>query len=65
MQFYAGNFLDGKLIGQGRTVVRTPQRILPGDAALSGYAEPAEFSNDAAEARTGYKSRTVFTFGVR
>ena len=48
MQFYAGNFLDGTHRRQGRQQVRAPQRVLPRNAALSGLAESAGLSVDAA-----------------
>ncbi len=48
VQFYAGNFLDGTLTGKGGHVVRAAQRLLPRDAALSRFAEPAELPVDDA-----------------
>jgi len=33
--FYTGNFLDGKTAGKGGITYPPPQRILPGNAALS------------------------------
>ena len=41
VQFYGGNFLDG-VKGKGGKNVRLPQRILPGNAALSRFGQPAE-----------------------
>ena len=48
MQFYAGNFLDGTIVGKGGSSLPAPQRVLPRDAAFSGLAEPAGLSVDAA-----------------
>ena len=41
VQFYAGNFLDGSLIGRGRAAVPPERRVLPRNAALPRRAEPA------------------------
>ena len=50
VQFYSGNFLDGSLTGMERREVREARRILPGDAAFSGFAEPSGFPEHGAEA---------------
>ncbi len=66
MQFYAGNFLDGKLIGKGGQFVRTPQRLLPRDAALSRiHRTSSNFPTTLLKPGQEYKSRTIFAFGVR
>ena len=40
IQFYSGNFLDGKVIGSFRQAVRQARRLLPGGPALPGLAQP-------------------------
>ena len=60
MQFYTGNFLDGKLKGKGRSSP-APQRLLPGDAAFPRYAEPAEFPDDVAEGGRRCTKRVLFS----
>ncbi len=50
VQFYSGNFLDGIVQGQERCSVHEELGTVPGDAALSGLAEPSVVSDDAAEA---------------
>ena len=62
MQFYAGNFLDGKLIGKGGQFVRTAQWILPRDAALSRHPESAELSDHAPETGPGIQVAHRFHF---
>ena len=41
VQFYGGNFLDRRQ-RQGREDVQLPQRIVPGNAALSRFDQPAQ-----------------------
>jgi aldose 1-epimerase len=43
VQFYSGNFLDGDAVRQGGRGRTAEHGLLPGDAALSGLAEPAGF----------------------
>ena len=50
LQFYTGNFPRRHDSRQGRQGLRKAQRVLHGDAALSGFAEQAEFPFDGAEA---------------
>ena len=64
MQFYTGNFLDGKLTGKGGRSYQRRSGLLPRDAALSRLAEPAELPVDDRQAGPGIQNRTVFTFGV-
>ena len=49
VQFYTGNFLDGTVHGR-RQDLREALRPLPGDAALSRFAEPERFPHDRAQA---------------
>ncbi len=51
VQFYSGNFLDGSVHRQARREIREARRILPGDAAFSGFAESSGFPEHRAEAR--------------
>ena len=39
VQFYSGNFLDGTVKGKEGKVYRVSFGAMPGDAALSGFAE--------------------------
>ena len=51
VQFYSGNFLDGtKFKGKGGKAYAKNCGSVPGDAALSGFAEPSIVSDDGAEA---------------
>ena len=49
VQFYTGNFLDGTIHAGGKTY-GIHYRLLPGDAALSRFAEPKGLSHDGAQA---------------
>ncbi len=42
MQFYTGNFLDGTAKGKGGGRLQEALRLLPGDAALPRFDQPAE-----------------------
>ena len=53
LQFYSGNFLDGKNTGKGGWVYQVPQRVLHGAAALPRLPQPAEFPVRGAQARPG------------
>ena len=53
VQFYSGNFLDGSIKGKGREALQAPLWPLPGNAALSGFAESPEVPHHGFE--TGRK----------
>ena len=50
VQFYTGNFLDGTITGKEREGLSASLRAVPGDAALSGFAESSEISDHRVEA---------------
>ena len=50
VQFYTGNFLDGTIKGKGGAVYNRRNGSVPGDAALSRFAQPAGVSVDDPEA---------------
>ena len=53
MQFYAGNFLDGKLIGKGGQSYGRRSGFCLETQHFPDTPNHSNFSNDAAEARTG------------
>ena len=53
LQFYTGNFLDGKLTGKGGWVYQFRNGFCMEAAALPGFAQPAELPLRRAEARPG------------
>ena len=65
LQFYTGNFLDGTIHGQGRQGVRASRRVLHGDAAFSGFAEPPVVPDDGVEAGETYHTVTMYRFSAR
>lgn len=65
MQFYAGNFLDGKLIGKsGRPYVRRGGFCLETQHYPDTPNQPT-FPTTLLKPGDEYKTRTVFTFGVQ
>ena len=53
MQFYSGNFLDGKLTGKGGRVYERRSGFCLETQHYPGFAEPAELPDDDAEAGAG------------
>ena len=45
VQFYSANYLDG-FTGKGRCCLSPPQRVLPGNPALSRFTQPAELPDN-------------------
>ena len=62
VQFYTGNFLDGTLVGTERPHLPPGRRLLPGDAALPGLAEPARLPLDDAAAGSDADHTTIYRF---
>jgi len=64
MQFYAGNFLDGKLVGKGgRSYGRRSGFCLETQHFPDSPNRP-DFPSTVLRAGDTYRSKTVFTFGV-
>ena len=61
MQFYTGNFLDGRR-GKGGTRLRAAQRVLPRDAALPDSPNQPKFPSTILRPGGTYRSKTVFAF---
>lgn len=63
MQFYTGNFLDGKLKGKGRAYERRSGFCLETQHYPDTPNQPS-FPTTMIKPGQDYKSQTVFTFGV-
>ncbi len=64
MQFYAGNFLDGKLIGKGGQSYGRRSGFCLETQHFPDSPNKADFPTTLLKPGQEYKSRTVFTFGV-
>ncbi len=64
MQFYAGNFLDGKLIGKGGQSYGRRSGFCLETQHFPDSPNKAGFPTTLLKPGQEYKSRTVFTFGV-
>ena len=51
VQFYTGNHMDGTIHGKGGKTLPEARRLMPGDAALSGFAESSGVSDYYSEGR--------------
>jgi aldose 1-epimerase len=65
MQFYAGNFLDGKLIGKGGQSYGRRSGFCLETQHFPDTPNHANFPTTLVKPGQEYKSRTVFAFGVR
>jgi aldose 1-epimerase len=64
MQFYAGNFLDGKLVGKGGQSYRRRSGFCLETQHFPDTPNQPSFPTTLLNPGQEYKSRTVFTFGV-
>ncbi len=64
MQFYAGNFLDGKLIGKGGKAYAHRSGFCLETQHYPDTPNQKGFPTTLLQPGTDYKSRTVFVFGV-
>jgi aldose 1-epimerase len=64
MQFYAGNFLDGKLTGKGRQSYGRRSGFCLETQHYPDTPNQPNFPTTLIKPGQDYKSQTVFTFGV-
>jgi aldose 1-epimerase len=64
MQFYAGNFLDGKLIGKGKQSYGRRSGFCLETQHFPDTPNQPAFPTTLLKPGQEYRSRTVFTFGV-
>ena len=64
IQFYAGNFLDGKLIGKGGAVYRHRTGFCLETQHYPDSPNQPKFPSTTLKPGQEYRTRTVFTFGV-
>jgi aldose 1-epimerase len=64
MQFYAGNFLDGKLIGKGGLAYERRSGLCLETQHFPDTPNHPNFPTTLLKPGQEYRSRTVFTFGV-
>ena len=65
IQFYAGNFLDGKLTGKGGAVYRHRTGFCLETQHFPDSPNNPQFPSTILKPGAEYRSRTVFTFGAR
>jgi len=65
IQFYAGNFLDGKLTGKEQAVYRHRTGFCLETQHFPDSPNKPQFPSTILEPGAEYRSRTVFTFGTK
>lgn len=65
IQFYAGNFLDGKLTGKGGAVYRHRTGFCLETQHFPDSPNKPQFPSTILKPGAEYRSRTVFTFGAK
>jgi aldose 1-epimerase len=65
LQFYSGNFLDGTISGKGGRVYRRRSGFCLETQHFPDSPNQAAFPSTILRPGEPYRSRTVYTFGVR